>query len=215
MINLVPAGRELGAYLVAHPGVDKILHRVHRGGRASAKPAAALLRPVTLELGGKSAAIVLDDADLDASSAGLFTATLLNNGQTCFLGTRVLAPRPATTRSRPFDGLSRSRSWATRSTKRPRSVRWPTAGPRDRVEGYIDEGQGGRRTASPRRGRPRERKRAGSSNRRLRRVDNPTPSQQEIFGPVLSIIPYSDDRKRSDRQRLRLRTRRDGVDQRP
>jgi aldehyde dehydrogenase (NAD+) len=48
---------------------------------------------VTLELGGKSAAIVLDDADLSDAAEALFSATLLNNGQTCHLGTRVLAPR--------------------------------------------------------------------------------------------------------------------------
>jgi aldehyde dehydrogenase (NAD+) len=64
-------------------------------GRRIAETCGRLLRPVTLELGGKSAAIVLDDADLDLARIGsdLFAATLLNNGQTCYLGTRVLAPR--------------------------------------------------------------------------------------------------------------------------
>ena len=62
-------------------------------GRSIARRCGELLRPVTLELGGKSAAIVLDDADLSAAGEALFAATLLNNGQTCYLGTRVLAPR--------------------------------------------------------------------------------------------------------------------------
>lgn len=54
-----------------------------------------MLRPVTLELGGKSAAIILDDADSDPATMArnLFGATLLNNGQTCYVSTRVLVPR--------------------------------------------------------------------------------------------------------------------------
>ncbi len=96
VINVVPAGRDVGAYLVAHPGVDKVSFTGSTAaGRAIGEVCGKLLKPVTLELGGKSAAIVLDDADLDLQTVGqeLFTATLLNNGQTCFLGTRVLAPR--------------------------------------------------------------------------------------------------------------------------
>ena len=51
------------------------------------------MRPVTLELGGKSAAIILDDADLDATMRGLRTASFVNNGQTWHLSSRILAPR--------------------------------------------------------------------------------------------------------------------------
>jgi acyl-CoA reductase-like NAD-dependent aldehyde dehydrogenase len=96
VINVVPGGRETGAYLVAHPGIDKVAFTGStQAGREIATVCGGLLRPVTLELGGKSAAIILDDADLDLSVIGekLFAATLLNNGQTCFLGTRILAPR--------------------------------------------------------------------------------------------------------------------------
>lgn len=62
-------------------------------GRSIAETCGRLLRPVTLELGGKSAAIVLDDADLASNLEAFFGATVLNDGQTCFLSTRVLAPR--------------------------------------------------------------------------------------------------------------------------
>ncbi len=71
MVNIVPGGRELGAYLVEHPQVDKV---AFTGSSASGRLVGArcgeLLRPVTLELGGKSAAIVLDDADLGSSDRG-------------------------------------------------------------------------------------------------------------------------------------------------
>jgi acyl-CoA reductase-like NAD-dependent aldehyde dehydrogenase len=95
VINIVPGGREVGAYLVAHRDVDKVAFTGSTAaGRRVAETCGRLLRPVTLELGGKSAAIVLDDADLDLAKIGndLFAATLVNNGQTCYLGTRVLAP---------------------------------------------------------------------------------------------------------------------------
>src|SRR5258708_7611669 len=94
VLNIVPGGREVGAYLVRHLGVDKVAFTGSTAaGRAVAQECGRLLRAVTLELGGKSAAIVLDDADLTGQLDKFFAATLLNNGQTCYLGTRVLAPR--------------------------------------------------------------------------------------------------------------------------
>ena len=94
VINIVPGGRELGAYLVQHRDVDKVAFTGSTAaGRQIAEVCGRLLRPVSLELGGKSAAIILDDADLDLATIGqnLFAATLVNNGQTCYAGTRILA----------------------------------------------------------------------------------------------------------------------------
>ncbi|MFI7293155.1 aldehyde dehydrogenase family protein [Streptomyces sp. NPDC050121] len=94
VVNVVPADREASGYLVGHPGVDKVAFTGSTAtGRAIAEQCGRLLRPVTLELGGKSAAIVLDDADLEPNLDAFFRATLNNNGQTCLIGTRVLAPR--------------------------------------------------------------------------------------------------------------------------
>jgi acyl-CoA reductase-like NAD-dependent aldehyde dehydrogenase len=94
VLNVVAGGRELGAYLVAQPQVDKVSFTGSTAaGRSIAETCGRLLRPVTLELGGKSAAIVLDDADLAASAESFFGATLLNNGQVCWLCTRILAPK--------------------------------------------------------------------------------------------------------------------------
>ena len=71
VLNIVPGGTEAGAHLVAHPGVDKVSFTGSTAaGRAIGETCGRLLRPVTLELGGKSAAIILDDADLDATIAG-------------------------------------------------------------------------------------------------------------------------------------------------
>jgi hypothetical protein len=71
VINIVPGGREIGAYLVQHRDVDKVAFTGSTAaGRRIAETCGRLLRPVTLELVGKSAAIVLDDADLDLAKIG-------------------------------------------------------------------------------------------------------------------------------------------------
>jgi len=100
VLNIVPGGLEAGEALVAHPDVDKIAFTGSTpAGRKIAEVCGRLLRPVTLELGGKSAAIVLDDADLDATLAGLARVSFANNGQTCYLSTR--RPGPTRQRTRP------------------------------------------------------------------------------------------------------------------
>ncbi len=95
VLNVVPGGVEAGAHLVSHPGVDKVSFTGSTAvGRIIGEICGRLLRPVTLELGGKSAAIILDDADLDVTMTGLRkSVSFINNGQTCFLGSRILAPR--------------------------------------------------------------------------------------------------------------------------
>ena len=201
VINVVPAGRDVGAYLVAHPGVDKISFTGSTAaGRAIGEVCGKLLKPVTLELGGKSAAIVLDDADLDLQTVGqeLFTATLLNNGQTCFLGTRVLAPR--TRYDEIVDLFTAFAESLTVGNARDDATQigpLATAGQRDRVERYIAKGRGDGARITYGGGRP-----AGMDKgwfvepTVFADVDNHhTIAQQEIFGPVLSIIPYSDDQE--------------------
>ena len=90
----------LGAYLVEHSGVDKVSFTSSTAsGRAIGKACGKLLRPVTLELGGKSAAIVLDDVDLSAHMESFFAATMLNNGQIYWLRRAGCCPANATTSS--------------------------------------------------------------------------------------------------------------------
>src|SRR5437667_4696959 len=82
VVSIVPAGREVGEHLVKHPGVDKIAFTGSTAaGRRIASICGEQLKRVSLELGGKSAAIILDDADLAATVEGLKFASLMNNGQ--------------------------------------------------------------------------------------------------------------------------------------
>jgi aldehyde dehydrogenase (NAD+) len=199
VLNIVPAGREVGAYLVSHPCVDKVAFTGSTGaGRSIAETCGRLLRPVTLELGGKSATIVLDDAELDLEKIGndLFLATLANNGQTCFLGTRVLAPRSRY--GEIVDILTAfADSVAVGSSLDGRTQIGPmaTAAHRDRVEGYIAKGrgEGGRITTGG--GRPTDLVRGWFIEPTVfADLDNTaTVSREEIFGPVLSVIGYDND----------------------
>ncbi|MEK0156476.1 aldehyde dehydrogenase family protein [Arthrobacter oryzae] len=93
VVNLVTGSGRLGDVLVKHPGVDKVAFTGSTPvGRKIAAACGELLRPVTLELGGKSSAIVLPDADLDAMSKVLIRSSMRNTGQTCYISTRILAP---------------------------------------------------------------------------------------------------------------------------
>ncbi|MFD6277361.1 aldehyde dehydrogenase [Streptomyces sp. NPDC060209] len=94
VISILPADRETSEYLVSHPDVDKIAFTGStRAGRRIASIAGEQLKRVSLELGGKSAAVVLPDADLAEVVQGLKFGSLLNNGESCIAQTRILAPR--------------------------------------------------------------------------------------------------------------------------
>jgi aldehyde dehydrogenase (NAD+) len=199
VLNIVPGGPDAGAHLVSHPGVDKVAFTGSSAtGRTIAEVCGRLLRPVTLELGGKSAAIVLDDADLDLGSMArqLFAATLLNNGQTCFLGTRVLAPR-----SRydevvdAFTALAGGLAVGDALDPDTQIGPMASARQRDRVESYITKGrsEGARLTTGG--GRPAALPQGWFVEPTVfADVDNrSTIAQEEIFGPVLAVIAYDGD----------------------
>ena len=193
VVNWVAADREVGAYLVSHPGVDKVAFTGSTGaGRIIARTCGELLRPVTLELGGKSAAILLEDADIGAFLQGIPTACMLNNGQACYNGTRILAPRSRY--GEVVDALvSFAGSLVVGDALDPATHVGPMASSahRDRVESYIAIGKqearlvagGGRPTAVP-----------GGwfvEPTVFADVDNGARiAQEEIFGPVLSVIAY-------------------------
>lgn len=93
VVNVVTGDGATGDHLVRHPGVDKVAFTGSTPvGRRIAAACGELLRPVTLELGGKSSAIVLPDADLDHMAGVLVRSCLRNTGQTCYISTRILAP---------------------------------------------------------------------------------------------------------------------------
>jgi acyl-CoA reductase-like NAD-dependent aldehyde dehydrogenase len=94
VVSILPADRETSEYLVAHPDIDKVAFTGSTGaGRAIAAVAGQQLKRVSLELGGKSAAIILSDADLNEAVPALQFSSLGNNGEACIAQTRVLAPR--------------------------------------------------------------------------------------------------------------------------
>jgi acyl-CoA reductase-like NAD-dependent aldehyde dehydrogenase len=198
VLNIVPGGREAGAHLVSHPGVDKVAFTGSTpAGRAIAEVCGRLLRPVTLELGGKSAGIVLDDAVLDPASIGeeLVRASFTNNGQTCFLSTRILAPRSRYTEV--VDLLTDlARTLPVGDALDESTLIGPMVSPqqRDRVEGYIAKGraEGARLTTGG--GRPAGLDRGYFVEPTIfADVDNRSViAQEEIFGPVLTVIGYDD-----------------------
>jgi aldehyde dehydrogenase (NAD+) len=194
VVNIVPAGREVGAYLVEHPDVDKIAFTgSSASGRMIARRCGELLRPVTLELGGKSAAIVLDDADLAGATEALFGATMMNNGQTCVNCTRVLAPRARYDEVlEVFSGLAEALVVGDSLDPATQVGPMASARQRERVEGYIEKGraEGGRIVAGG--GRPPEQDRGWFVQPTIfADVDNSdTIAREEIFGPVLAVIPY-------------------------
>ena len=177
--------------------LNKIAPAMAAGGSSSAgrhigRACGELLRPVTLELGGKSAAILLDDADIGAFLQGVPTACMLNSGQACFSGTRVLAPR-----ARYAEVVDALAGFVGALTMGDAGDEGTHVGPmassahRTRVEGYIELGRtegrlvaGGARPAHLPRG-------WFVAPTIFADVDNRARiAQEEIFGPVLAVIPY-------------------------
>ena len=193
VLNWVAADREVGAYLVGHPGIDKVAFTGSTGaGRAIGRTCGELLRPVTLELGGKSAAILLEDADIGAFLQGVPTACMLNNGQACYNGTRILAPR-----SRYAEVVDALAGFAGALVVGDALDSATHVGPmasaahRQRVESYVDIGKQEARLVAGG-GRPRHTNHGWFVEPTIfADVDNGSRiAQEEIFGPVLAVIPY-------------------------
>ncbi len=196
VINWVPGGRELGAYLVSHPGIDKVAFTGSTAaGRSIAQVCGQMLRPVSLELGGKSAAIILEDADINAVLQGLPSASLTSNGQACFSCTRILVP--ASRYGEMVDAIATTVSSYVVGDALDRATQIGPMGSsihRDRVERYIAIGKTeGKLVAGG--GRPKDRKRGWFVEPTVfADVDNSAViAQEEIFGPVLSLIRYRDE----------------------
>ena len=197
VLNVVPGGVETGKHLVSHPGVDKVSFTGSTAaGRIIGEVCGRLLRPVTLELGGKSAAIILDDADLDATIRGLRSVSFVNNGQTCYLGSRILAPRSRY--AEIVDALADLVNGFSVGDPLDKST---DIGPvvsarqRDRVLDYIEVGKSSGAKLVVGGGVPKDQPRGWFvSPTVFADVDNSDRiAQEEIFGPVLAVIPYDSD----------------------
>ncbi|WP_059019146.1 aldehyde dehydrogenase [Mycobacterium sp. M26] len=197
VLNIVPGGVAAGRHLVSHPGVDKVTFTGSTAaGRIIGEVCGRLLRPVTLELGGKSAAIILDDADLEATMKGLRVASFVNNGQTCHLSSRILAPRSRydeilSALAEMVGGLRVGDPLDTATDIGPVVSRRQL----DRVLDYIAEGKSSDAKLIAGGGVPDDQPRgwfvAPTVFADVHNSDR--IAQEEIFGPVLAVIPYDSD----------------------
>jgi aldehyde dehydrogenase (NAD+) len=197
VVSVIPAGREVGEHLVRHPGVDKIAFTGSTAaGRRIASICGEQLKRVSLELGGKSAAIILDDADLAATVEGLKFASLMNNGQACVAQTRILASRDRY--DEVVDAVSGMvGALAVGDPQDEATEVGPLVAERqqERVEKYIAVGQEeGAKVAVGGNGRPSGLEKGWYVKPTVfSGVDNSMRiAREEIFGPVLAVIPYDD-----------------------
>jgi aldehyde dehydrogenase (NAD+) len=198
VLSVVPCDRQVSEALVRHPGVDMIsfVGSTFAGERIGAACGGQVKR-VRLELGGKSAAIFLDDADVNASARDVLHGGLLqNNGQTCASWTRILVP------SRRYDEITDAvREVASQAVIGDPLDPATTVGPlvseaqRTRVEGYIRGGVadgakivlGGGRPDGFNRGWYVEPTIFVNADNSMR------VAREEIFGPVVVILGYDDE----------------------
>ncbi len=199
VFNLVSGfGPTVGEALAKHPDVDMISFTGStRAGRRVSELAAGTIKRVALELGGKSAAVILEDADLAAAVKGTVNACFLNSGQTCNAHTRMLVPE-----DRYAEAAKLAKDIAETFTVGDPFGESAKLGPltsaaqRDRVRGYIEQAihegaelltGGAEAPAGLARGyyvKPTV----------FGRVDPKSAlAQEEIFGPVLAIITYKDE----------------------
>ncbi|QHA04351.1 aldehyde dehydrogenase family protein [Streptomyces broussonetiae] len=197
VLSVLPADREVSEYLVAHPGIDKISFTGSvAAGKRVMEVAARHLTRVTLELGGKSAAVVLPDAEVQTAVSGIVPAAWMNNGQACVAQTRILVPRAR------YDEYADAFAAAASALKvgdplDPATQVGPLVARRQQQRSldYIRIGQeegakiltGGGRPAGLERGWYVEPTLFGDVHNSMR------IAREEIFGPVICLLPYGDE----------------------
>jgi aldehyde dehydrogenase (NAD+) len=197
VFNLVTGyGPVAGEALAAHPGVDMISFTGStRAGRRVSEVAAATVKKVALELGGKSANIILDDADLQRAVSDGMIKCYLNSGQTCSALTRMLVPRAALAQAEAIAAAVATQI-KVGDPFAPDTVLGPLVSQvqLERVRGYIERGVAEGATLV-----------AGGAEAPLERgyyvqptvfsgvTPDMTIAREEIFGPVLAILPYDDE----------------------
>jgi acyl-CoA reductase-like NAD-dependent aldehyde dehydrogenase len=194
VLNVLTGDGETGAALVDHPGVDKIAFTGSTVvGREIGAKAGRALKRVTLELGGKSANVILPDADIEKAIAGSYQAIYFNSGQACNAGSRLFAPADR------FDEVVGALVEQAKAARLgpgldPQTQLGPlvSADQRDRVMGYIDSGReegaellvGGETTLGDSGGYFVAPTLFSVTSDELR------IAREEIFGPVLVASPY-------------------------
>jgi acyl-CoA reductase-like NAD-dependent aldehyde dehydrogenase len=198
VVSVLPGDGSVGEDLVKHPGVEKVSFTGSTAaGKAVAAACAADLKRVSLELGGKSAAIVLDDADPAAVATGVRSASLSNSGQICNALTRILVPAD---RADDFtEALAAEMSSLVVGDPMDSATQvGPLVAKRqqERVRGYIDSGQNeGARLVVGGTGMPDGVEKGWFVRPTLfaDATNSMRIAREEIFGPVLTVIPYTDE----------------------
>ncbi|HKV18477.1 MAG TPA: aldehyde dehydrogenase [Mycobacterium sp.] len=196
VVSVVPGGRETGETLVRHPGVDKIAFTGSTAaGRRIAAACGEQLKRVSLELGGKSAAIILDDADVDHTVKHLKMAGLMNNGQACVAQTRILVSERK--HDEVVDALADMVGGLTVGDPSDEST---DVGPlvaqrqQERVQGYIRSGiDEGAKVVVGGPEKPFDRGWYVQPTLFTGATNDMTIAREEIFGPVLTVLTYSDE----------------------
>ncbi len=197
VLNVLTADREVSEQLVRDPGVDKI---TFTGSTAAGRRIASLcgerIARCTLELGGKSAAVILDDMDLETAAKTIARAECALSGQVCSSLTRVVVTKDR--HDEMADALAaRFSKVRVGDPFDPETQMGPLVSQRqrDRVEGYIAKGTEGGATLVAGGGRPEHLDRGWYVEPTVfANVDNAsTIAREEIFGPVLTVIPAADE----------------------
>lgn len=197
VVSIVAADREVGHHLVSNPGVDKVAFTgsTEAGRRIMAACAERMTR-VTLELGGKSAAVFLDDVDLAEAIPQFLPAAITNNGEMCSATTRLLVPRHR--HDETVDALCGAfGSLPVGDPFDEATVVGPMVSERhrERVEGYLRLGVEEGAAVACGGGRPAHLDRGWFVEPTVFvGVDNTMRiAREEIFGPVVVVIPYDGD----------------------
>jgi aldehyde dehydrogenase (NAD+) len=197
VLNVIAAGPESSELLVTHPGIDKVAFTGSTAvGMRIAGLAASQLKRVTLELGGKSAAIVLDENDLSKAMQGVLGLTMSLTGQFCTAQSRILVSR-----ARYDEAVE---VFAAMASGLPVGDPFQSStfmGPlisqrqRDRVLGYVEIGKNEGATLVTGGGRPADLDRGWFVEPTVFRdvTRDMRIAQEEIFGPVVAFIPYDDE----------------------
>ncbi|HET9703270.1 MAG TPA: aldehyde dehydrogenase family protein [Vicinamibacterales bacterium] len=198
VLNIVSgSGRVVGEAIVAHPDVDMVSFTGSlAAGRRIASVAGDGIKKVTLELGGKSAFVVLDDAPFDKAIPAGVNNCMQNSGQTCSAWTRMLVPR-----ARHDEAVEMAKAQLAKLTlgdpfdKNTRLGPLSSANQRDTVLGYIEQGKKEGATLVAGGGRPSNLPTGYYVEPTIfANVDNKMAiAQEEIFGPVLAVIPYDSE----------------------
>jgi aldehyde dehydrogenase (NAD+) len=197
VLNVVTADREVSELLVRDPRVDKITFTGSTAaGRRIASICGERIARCTLELGGKSAAVILDDMDIETAARTLSQAECFLSGQVCSSLTRIVVPRSrhdelVEALAGTFSQVRVGDPFDTGTQMGPLAAERQ----RDRVEGYIAKGIAGGATLATGGGRPKDLDRGWYIEPTVfGNVDNSSViAQEEIFGPVLSVIPAADE----------------------